>query len=138
MGAAYPDRVDPAARRTFVPQMLPEALRAYVMDVADRQRSVSDFVAVAALCGIAAIIGNRIRIAPKQNDDWIEVPNLWGAIIGPPSAMKSPAMQSALAPVYALQDEMRETFQAAMEEAGINETLTGLTPRGRKKRPRRY
>ena len=95
----------------FVPEMLPEALRAYVVDVADRQQSVPDFVAVTALCGIAAIVGNRIRIAPKQNDDWIAVANLWGAIIGPPSAMKSPAMESALGPVYALQDEMREAWQ---------------------------
>ena len=70
-------------------EMLPEALRGYVFDVADRQQSVPDFVAVAALTGLAAIVGNRIRVAPKQNDDWIEVPNLWGAIIGPPSAMLS-------------------------------------------------
>ena len=118
----------------FVPEMLPEALRAYALDVAERQQSVPDFVAVTALCGIAAIIGNRIRIAPKQNDDWIEVPNLWGAIIGPPSAMKSPAMQSALGPVYALQDEMREAWQAAQDEADINEALTGLDAKEAKKK----
>ena len=44
---------------------------------------------VAALCGIAAVIGNRVRIRPKKNDDWEVVPNLWGANIGPPSAMKT-------------------------------------------------
>jgi hypothetical protein len=110
----------------FVPELLPEALRGYVFDVAERQQSVPDFVAVAALCGIAAIVGNRIRIAPKQNDDWVEVPNLWGAIIGPPSAMKSPAMQSALAPVYALQDELRDAWQAEIATAELDEVLTSL------------
>lgn len=118
----------------FVPEMLPEALRSYVFDVADRQQSVPDFVAVAALAGIATVIGNRVRVAPKQNDDWIEVPNLWGAIIGPPSAMKSPAMQSALGPIYALQDEMRAAWQSDLAEADIDDALADLEAREAKKK----
>lgn len=118
----------------FVPEMLPEALRDYIFDVADRQQSVPDFVAVAALAGIAAVIGNRVRVAPKQNDDWIEVPNLWGAIIGPPSAMKSPAMQSALGPIYALQDEMREAWKSELEEADIDDVLSGIDAKEAKKK----
>lgn len=118
----------------FDPEMLPEALRGYVFDVADRQQSVPDFVAVAALCGLAAMIGNRVRVGPKQNDDWIEVPNLWGAIIGPPSAMKSPAMQSALGPVYALQDEMRRVWQATIEAGDIDDVLSSFDEKEAKKR----
>ena len=118
----------------FVPEMLPAALRAYVFDVADRQQSAPDFVAVAELCGIASLIGNHVRIAPKQNDDWIEVPNLWGAIIGPPSAMKSPAMQSALGPIYAIQDEMRNEWQSALADADIDDALSGLDAREAKKK----
>ena len=86
----------PAVER-FIPELLPDAIRDYVMDVADRQQAPPDFAAVTALCGISAVIGNRVRIRPKQNDDWEVVPNLWGAIVGRPSAMKSPAMQAALA-----------------------------------------
>ena len=118
----------------FVPEMLPEALRSYVFDVADRQQSVPDFVAIAALSGLAAVIGNRVRVAPKQHDDWIEVPNLWGAIIGPPSAMKSPAMQSALGPVYELQDEMRAARQAQLDGADIDDVLNGLDAKEAKKK----
>lgn len=118
----------------FEPEMLPEALRGYVFDVADRQQSVPDFVAVAALCGLAAMIGNRVRVGPKQNDDWVEVPNLWGAIIGPPSAMKSPAMQSALGPVYALQDEMRQAWQASIEAGDIDDVLSSIDEKEAKKR----
>ncbi|MGJ7039663.1 hypothetical protein J2Y63_002921 [Shinella sp. BE166] len=58
----------------LVGEMLPEALRGYVFDVADRQQSVPDFVAVAALTGLAAMIGNRIRVAPKQNDVYGPLP----------------------------------------------------------------
>jgi hypothetical protein len=27
--------------------------------------------------------------------DWIEIPNVWGAFIGPPGMLKSPAMNEA-------------------------------------------
>ena len=118
----------------FEADLLPEALRDYVFDVADRQQSPPDFVAVTALCGLAALIGNRIRIAPKQHDDWEVVPNLWGAIIGRPSAMKTPAMRSALAPLYKLQDELRERWQAELKDAEIDDALAGLGAKEAKKR----
>jgi hypothetical protein len=108
------------------PDLLPEAIRDYVMDVADRQQAPPDFAAIAALCGLASIIGNAARVRPKQYDDWEVVPNLWGAIIGRPSAMKSPMMRSALAPVYALQDALRKEWEAAQREADIEDALSDL------------
>ncbi|MET3560923.1 hypothetical protein ABID39_001639, partial [Bartonella japonica] len=80
----------------FDPIQVPYVLSRYIYDVAERQQSPIDFVAVSALCGLAAVIGNGVRIAPKQQDDWKIVPNLWGAIVGQPSTMKSPTMQAAL------------------------------------------
>ncbi|WP_201281600.1 YfjI family protein [Methylosinus sp. Ce-a6] len=108
------------------PDLLPEAIRDYVLDVADRQQSPPDFAAIAALCGLASIVGNAARVRPKQHDDWEVVPNLWGAIVGRPSAMKSPAMRSALAPVFALQDDLRKEWEAAQREADINAALSDL------------
>jgi hypothetical protein len=105
-----------------------------VMDVADRQQAPPDFAAVTALCGIAATIGNRVRIRPKQNDDWEVVPNLWGAIIGRPSAMKSPAMQAALAPIYAIADDLRKKWEEDIESAEIDDALSGLDAKDAKKK----
>ncbi|KAB0680142.1 YfjI family protein [Aureimonas leprariae] len=122
----------------FVADLLPEALRDYVMDVAERQQSAPDFVAVSALCGLAAVIGNKIRIQPKQNDDgWIIVPNLWGAIVGRPSAMKSPAMQAALGPLYALQDDARKQWEEDCRDLAASEGLSGLDAKDAKKRAER-
>jgi hypothetical protein len=118
----------------FIPELLPEAIREYVGDVADRQQASPDFAAVTALCGIAAVIGNRVRICPKQNDDWQIVPNLWGAIIGRPSAMKSPAMQAALAPIYAIQDDLREKWEQDIKSAEIDDALSGLDAKDAKKK----
>lgn len=110
----------------FVPEMLPAQLSDYVIDVAERQNSNPDFVAVSALCGLASLIGNSIRIAPKQNDDWVIVPNLWGAIVGAPSAMKSPAMKSALAPIYKIESALHADWGSEVESALIDQRLTAL------------
>ena len=110
----------------FHPNLLPDNLRDYVMDVADRQQAPPDFAAVTAICGLAAVIGNRVRVRPKQFDDWEVVPNLWGAIIGRPSAMKSPMMSSALAPIFAMQDELRAEWEDAIKDAAIESTLCKL------------
>lgn len=87
----------------FNPEMLPEAIRGFVMDVADRQQSPPDFVAVAAICALSAVLGRKVLMHPKQNDDWKITPNQWGAIIGRPSAMKSPSMKAALEPLNQLE-----------------------------------
>ena len=114
--------------------MLPDALSSYVYDVADRQQSPADFVAVSCLCGLAAVVGNGVRVSPKQHDDWLIVPNLWGAIIGRPSAMKSPAMQSALAPIFAIQDDMRKKWQESQKQASIDDILKALDEKDKKKK----
>lgn len=116
----------PAVAR-FTADLLPDALRAYVLDVSERQQSPADFVAVAALCGLSAVAGNKVRVRPKQHDDWTIVPNLWGAIIGPPSAMKSPAMTAALAPAFMLQDEMRELWERQCATLAQDEMLAELS-----------
>lgn len=110
----------------FSGELLPEALRRYVLDVSDRQQSPVDFVAVALLCGLAAVVGNKVRIRPKSHDDWTIVPNLWGAIVGPPSAMKSPAMDSALAPAFMIQDEIRTLWKERCAQLADDEMLADL------------
>lgn len=117
----------------FSADLLPDALRGYVFDVAERQQSPVDFSAVSALIAIAAVVGNRVRIAPKSNDDWLVVPNLWGGIIGRPSAMKSPAMQSALAPIYGLQDDMRRQWEDETRSSQIEQALSSLSAKDAKK-----
>lgn len=116
----------PAVAR-FTADLLPDDLRRYVFDVAERQQSPADFVAVAALCGLSAVVGNKIRVRPKQHDDWTITPNLWGALVGPPSAMKSPAMQAALAPAFMLQDEMRERWERQCSTIAEDEMLAELS-----------
>ncbi|MCZ2159191.1 YfjI family protein [Bartonella sp. 220] len=118
----------------FHPAQVPTALGNYIYDIADRQQSPVDFVAVSALCGLAALIGNGVRIAPKQHsNDWKIVPNLWGMIIGQPSARKTPAMQAALAPLYVFQNEWYQEWRQQKKQQETKDILMELDKREKKK-----
>lgn len=107
--------------------MLPESIWRYVADVADRQQSPADFVAVAALCALSGVVGRKVMIQPKQHDDeWIVAPNLWGALIGPPSAMKSPTLRSAVQPLNALEADARLLHEEAMKAAAVDAELNAM------------
>ncbi|WP_035461984.1 DUF3987 domain-containing protein, partial [Bartonella birtlesii] len=112
---------------------IPMPLMNYIYDVSERQQAPLDFIAVSALCGLAAVIGNGVRIAPKQHDDWTIVPNLWGALIGQPSTMKTPAMKAALAPITCLQKEWYKEWLKQKEKQEIEEILETLDKSEKKK-----
>jgi len=95
--------------------LLPETLRTWVMDEADRMPCAPEFVAVGALAALGAVIGARCVIKPKAKDDWLVVPNLWGAIVGLPSAKKSPSKDAALKPVDRLVTKAREAHATELE-----------------------
>ncbi|EJF86355.1 DUF3987 domain-containing protein [Candidatus Bartonella washoeensis] len=116
----------------FHATQVPLVLGSYIYDIADRQQSSLDFVAVSAVCALASVIGNGVRIAPKQHNDWFIFPNLWGVIIGEPSARKTPAMQAALAPLYNLQNEWHKNCQHQNKQAKVNEAFETLHKKRRK------
>ena len=58
--------------------LLPDTLRPWIEDIAQRVQCPPDFPAVGAMIALAAVVGRKIGIRPKRRDDWLEVPNLWG------------------------------------------------------------
>ena len=59
---------------------------------------------------MGSLIGRKLAIHPKVNERWPVVPNLWGAVIGPPSAKKSPSIKFAYRPLRNLQRKAMEQF----------------------------
>ena len=96
--------------------LLPDALRAWIMDEAERMPCPPDFIAAAALVALGSIIGARCAIKPKARDSWLIVPNLWGGIVGDPSAKKSPAWGAALKPLDRLIAKALEAHTAALAD----------------------
>jgi Protein of unknown function (DUF3987) len=99
----------------FSSDFLPAALARWVDDIADRLQCPPDYVAVAAVTALGSVIGRQIGIKPQMKTDWIEVPNIWGAFIGRPGMLKSPAMGEALKPIHYLEAEAVKNNIAAMK-----------------------
>ena len=97
----------------FDADLLPVALRAWVMDIAHRMQCPPDFPAIAALVALSSLIGARAVVQPKARDDWQVVPNLWGVVVGRAGVKKSPAFNEALKPLHRLQATEFELWQAA-------------------------
>ena len=106
--------------------LLPEALRAWVADIAERMQCPPDFTAVGAVVALSSLIGARAVVKPKARDDWAVVPNLWGAIIGRPGVMKSPALTEVLKPLSQLEKAERELWETAHVAWDLDCKVAGL------------
>ena len=94
---------------------LPDALRPWIADCADRMQCPPDFIALPMLIGAASLVARLVAIRPQANTDWTERANLWGLIVGRPGMMKSPAMGAALAPLEKLEAKAAYAHQQAMK-----------------------
>jgi putative DNA primase/helicase len=129
-----PNALPPVA--PFDLQLLPEALRAWVDDIAHRMQCPPDFVAVGAVVAISSLIGARAVVAPKARDDWRVVPNLWGLIVGRPGVMKSPALGEVLKPMDHLEGIEREQWLAAHGAWQVDSKLATMTAEANEKQAR--
>ena len=100
----------------FSYDLLPEALRGWVADIAERMQCPPDFLAVGAVVALSSLVGPKVVIHPKAQDDWAVVPNLWGMLIAPPGAMKSPALAEVLKPIFRLEANEREAHSEARDD----------------------
>jgi len=94
----------------FLFEILPEPLQGWVRDASYRMQCPADFIATAAITLIGSIIGTRCGIRPKQHDDWLVIPNLWGGVVGRPSMLKTPSLNEALRPLARLEIDAKEAF----------------------------
>ena len=113
--AAWPEPSELPALTPSVPELpdslLPEPLRPWLADVAERIQIPLAFAAVPAVVALSSLVGRRIGISPKRKDDWFVVPNLWGMVIARPGLLKSPAIAQALAPLKRLAAQAAEEFR---------------------------
>ncbi|MCC7080111.1 MAG: DUF3987 domain-containing protein [Burkholderiales bacterium] len=99
--APLPSGLLPVA--TFSADLLPDPLRTWVADIAERTQCPPEYPAVGALVALGSVLGRRLAVRPKLRDDWHEFANLWGVVIGPPGVLKSPALAEALRPLRKLE-----------------------------------
>jgi hypothetical protein len=104
--------------------MVPEPLREWVLDTSRRMDNAPpDFAAAAAIVVAGALLGRKVGVRPKRNDDWTVIPNLWGGLVGPPASMKTPTLNQVLRPVKRLAAEARERHEEALKEHELDMML---------------
>jgi hypothetical protein len=116
--------------------MIPAPLRGWLGDIADRVSCPIDFPAVGALVALAIVVGRKLAIRPKRHDDWAVVPNLWGALIGRPGVMKTPALTEATKPLRRLEANARRRHEepCAKTSPPCSWPMPGPKPRRRNSR----
>jgi hypothetical protein len=105
---------------------LPATIAPRVADIAERMQCPLDFVAIPAVVGLGSVLGRKIGIRPQRQTDWMEVPNLWGCIVGRPGAMKSPAMSEAIKPLNHLDAKAHEEHSEALKGHAAQAELYNL------------
>jgi hypothetical protein len=93
---------------------MPETLRPWLVDIAERMQCPADFPAAAAMTALSSVIGRRVAIQAKEHDTgWTEHCNLWGLVVGDPGSLKSPTLQAALRPLRRMEAESVRKHQEA-------------------------
>jgi Protein of unknown function (DUF3987) len=99
------------------PAMIPEPFRPWCLDISDRVWCPLEYVAAPLIVVLSGLIGRRIAIRPKRLDHaWKVVPNLWGAIVGPPGSLKTPAIEEVCRPLKKLAEEAMERHREELAE----------------------
>ena len=107
--------------------LLPESVRPCILDIAERLQCPADFPAVAGMIVLAGVVGRKIGIRPQRRTDWQVVPNLWGAVIGRPGIMKTPALQEPLSILRRFEIEAKQEFESGMRDHEAGEILAKAT-----------
>lgn len=106
--------------------LLPDSLRPWIEDIAERVQCPPDFPAIGAMVSLSAVVGRKVGICPKRRDNWLEVPNLWGAIVGRPGVMKSPALREAMRPLRNIEAQAAKAFEDDVREWSRTRELAKL------------
>ena len=91
---------------------LPNCLAGWIEDSAERLNVPPSMIAGPLLVALAGVVGRSHRIRPKALDDWSVYPILWGAVVAPSGAGKSPALDVALDGIARLESSYREAWAA--------------------------
>ncbi len=103
----------------MTPDILPKALCGWLVDIAESKQVPLDFPVAAAVTLLSGLIGSRIGIRPKRYDDWLVMPNLWGFIVGSPSAMKTPVINDVSKPIKKLEIGADDSYNLACKDFAV-------------------
>ena len=118
----------------FPVEILPETVSRLVMEGAEAIGCPPDFLALAALAVCAGVIGRSVSLHLK--DGYFAKSIVFGAIVGPPSDGKTPALSQVGTPIERIDDILQTAFDQELarreQEAEAAEDSKG---KGQKSKP---
>lgn len=114
--------------------LLPPVIEAFAEREAATKGVATHGPAMAALVVCAGAIPDKVRVRVKLHEPWHESARLWLALIGPPSAKKSPVIRAAMAPLKHLEKVEIARWQKVKNEWDAAEKES----RGLEPTPRRF
>lgn len=114
----WPEPVDLWGR--FPPPVLPNGLlpaviEQWALEQGEGMGADPAGLAMAAIASCAAAIPDRIQLKVKRHAEWYESARIWVALVGPPSAKKSPILRAATGPVSEIDIKLHQSWQRAMK-----------------------
>jgi putative DNA primase/helicase len=113
--------------------MIPVPFRGWLEDIADRGCFPLEYPTAAAKVALSAVVGRKVGIRPKQHDDWLVVPNLWGGVVGPPGIQKSPPVEESMRPLRRLVADALAKHQGDMQEFALDTAVARVKAEAAKK-----
>jgi len=117
-----PDPMDPVDLWGHFPApdlpegLLPTVIEEWARTNAAQMGADPAGLAVAGLVTCAAALSDAIKIKVKRHADWTESARLWAALVGLPSAKKSPIIAEATRPLCALDMQLMRAWQKRVQE----------------------
>ena len=96
--------------------LLPSILEEFARANASQMGADPAGLAMGALVTCAAAIPDRVQIKVKRHDEWTESARLWVALMGPPSAKKSPIISAATGPLCRLDVKMMRDWKQRLAD----------------------
>ncbi len=110
----------------------PPSLAPWWQDIAARAQIPLEYPAAASIVILSSLVGRKITIRPKREDDWQVVPNLWGMIVGRPSVLKSHALDTAAAPMKRMAALAKEAYEKEKNAWMVKDDLLDVEVRSLK------
>jgi len=100
----------------FDPSLIPDPLRDWLVTIAENKQVPIEFAAIPAVIGLGSLLGRRVAIRPKVNEEWLVVPNLWGGVIAKAGMTKSDAAGDALRFITRMDRDLMHDFNRNMAQ----------------------
>ncbi len=86
----------------FPSDAFPAEIQTFIEEVSKALPCPTDYVGLSLIVAAGSVLGKVRQIRLKKT--WVERASFYGAIIGPPSSLKSPAIKAVISPILKLEE----------------------------------